>query len=118
MKKIIFSMLFAICSVTTFAQESHKAEPNSNLAELRTKEIMDFFQLDNSLKSQILAISSTYIDKNASLEKTDMHEETIKMGKIYNKQQHDDAIKKLLSEDNRLLYEKFENVCEYCMTNK
>lgn len=107
-------MLFAICSVTTFAQESHKAGTNSNLAELRTKEIMDFFQLDNSLSSQILAISSTYIDKNASLEQTDMHEETIKMGKIYNKQQHDDAIKKLLSESQRTIFEKFENTCEFC----
>lgn len=114
MKKIILFVLVAFNSITAIAQESRDLEPKANLAELRTKEIMDFFQLDNSLKSQILAISSTYIDKNASLEKTDMHEETIKMGKIYNKQQHDDAIKKLLSESQRIIFEKFENTCEFC----
>jgi hypothetical protein len=91
MKNILLLLFLAFSCIHTLAQEILELNPKENLAESKTKEVNDFFQLVNELKSPIVSVSMTYVNKNASLEQTDICEQTITMGEICTREQHDYA---------------------------
>ena len=97
MKKIIISTFVLLFNVVAFAQTTDNNP--KEIASLQTDELVNYYHLSDDLKTKIFEINFLCANKIAALKAdTQMSQEAVKEGIMYNDDLRDKSIRKLLSD--------------------